>query len=220
MAQPGIPAAAPRSDVLRVPARDLTPDWLVDRLAELGPTEELAWHSRVEYKGVGFHIPMIDFVSRPAHSALHRLGSMLATEMDLSGHFVSSTQGGLFMATSRIFLRNILARVSRAFTHPQQTQPSAGNRRTMGRPCTCEGFRGASLEQQYRSLSSNASSSESEELGGCKGQRATSPRQYAQINKARRMTDFRLFRISELSCRLISLTLSKVSVLSILPLSR
>ena len=96
MAQPAIPAAAPRSDVLRVPARDLTPDWLVDRLAELGPTEELAWHSRVEYKGVGFHIPMIDFVSRPAHSALHRLGSMLATEMDLSGHFVFFDTGRSF----------------------------------------------------------------------------------------------------------------------------
>jgi len=38
VAQPGLQAAAPRSAVLRVPACDVTPNWLVDRLAELGPT--------------------------------------------------------------------------------------------------------------------------------------------------------------------------------------
>ena len=96
VAQPGLQATAPRSDVLRVPACDVTPDWLVDRFAELGPTEEMAWHSRVEYGGVGFHIPMIDFVSRPAHSALHKLGTVLAAEMSLSGHFVFFDTGRSF----------------------------------------------------------------------------------------------------------------------------
>src|SRR5450755_3771729 len=62
VAQPGLQAEAPRSAVLRVPACDVSPDWLVDRFAELGPNEEMAWHSWVECKGVGFHIPMIDFV--------------------------------------------------------------------------------------------------------------------------------------------------------------
>jgi len=96
VAQPGLQATAPRSDVLRVPASDVTKEWLVDRFAELGPTEELAWHSCVEFKGINFHIPMIDFVSRPTPSALHMLGSMLAAEMDLSGHF-------LFFDTGRSF---------------------------------------------------------------------------------------------------------------------
>jgi hypothetical protein len=96
VAQPGLQATAPRSDVLRAPACDVTPDWLVDRFAELGPTEELAWHSRVEYKGVGFHIPMIDFVSRPAHSALQTVGSVLAAEMGLSGNFVFFDTGRSF----------------------------------------------------------------------------------------------------------------------------
>src|SRR2546425_7578841 len=96
VAQPGLQATAPRSDVLRVPARDVTSDWLVDRFAELAPTEELAWHSRVEYKGVGFHIPMIDFVNRPAHSALHELGSVLAAEMGLNGNFVFFETGQSF----------------------------------------------------------------------------------------------------------------------------
>lgn len=96
VAAAGLQATAPRSDVLRVPACDVTPEWLVERFAELGPTEELAWHSWVEYKGAGFHIPMIDFVSRPAPSVLHELGSTLAAEMDLNGQFVFFDTGRSF----------------------------------------------------------------------------------------------------------------------------
>jgi hypothetical protein len=66
----------------------VTPAWLVDRFAELGPNEEMAWHSWVEWKGCGFHIPMIDFVSRPAVSVLSELGRTLATEMGLRSRFV------------------------------------------------------------------------------------------------------------------------------------
>src|SRR6266849_6560100 len=88
VAEPGLQAMAPRSAVLRVRACDVTPDWLVDRFAELGPNEELAWHSCVECKGVGFHIPMLDLASRPPRSVLRELSRMLVTEMGLSGHFV------------------------------------------------------------------------------------------------------------------------------------
>jgi hypothetical protein len=87
IAQPGLQAIAPRSAVLRVPACDVTPDWLIDRFAELGANEEMAWHSWVEWKGVGYHIPMIDFVGRPAPSVLHELGRILAAEMGLRGQF-------------------------------------------------------------------------------------------------------------------------------------
>ena len=93
VAQPGHQAAAPRSAVLRVPAYDVTSDWLVDRFSELGPNEEMAWHSWVECKGVGFHIPMIDFISRPAHSVLCELDRILVAEMGLTGHFVFFESG-------------------------------------------------------------------------------------------------------------------------------
>lgn len=88
VAEPGRQARAPRSSVLRVPAHDVTLAWLANRLAELGPTEEMAWHSWVECKGLGFHIPMIDFVNRPPHSALRDLDRTLTAEMFLDGHFV------------------------------------------------------------------------------------------------------------------------------------
>jgi hypothetical protein len=88
VAQPGLQAAAPRSAVLHVPASDVTPNWLVDRLAELGPTEEMAWHSWVECRSGGFHIPMIDFIGVPARSALRQLDRMLAAEVGLNGHFM------------------------------------------------------------------------------------------------------------------------------------
>jgi len=87
VAPPGLQAAAPRSNMLQVPACDVTPDWLADRFAELGPNEEMAWHSWVECKGVGFHIPMIDFFSRPTHSVLCEVSRMLTAEMGLSRHF-------------------------------------------------------------------------------------------------------------------------------------
>jgi hypothetical protein len=87
VAAPGHQATARRSPVLRVFAHDLTPDWLKDRLAELGPTEELAWHSWVERKGVGFHIPMIDFQGRPTGPKLSELECHLQAEMNLSFSF-------------------------------------------------------------------------------------------------------------------------------------
>ena len=96
MAQPALQAIAQRSAVLRVPASDVTPDWLVDRFAELGPNEEMAWHSWVECKGVGFHIPLIDFINRPAHSMRCELSRILAAEMGLDGHFVFFETGRSF----------------------------------------------------------------------------------------------------------------------------
>jgi hypothetical protein len=96
VAAPGLQAAAPRSDVLRVAARDVTPAWLADRFAELGPNEEMAWHSCVECKGVGFHIPMIDFIGRPAHSVLCEVIQMLAAEIGISGHFTFFETGRSF----------------------------------------------------------------------------------------------------------------------------
>src|SRR5580658_957615 len=85
VAQPGLQAIAPRTAALRVRACDVTPDWLADRFAELGPNEELAWHSSVESKGVSFHIPMIDFVNFPSRSGLGELSRRLVSEMGLSG---------------------------------------------------------------------------------------------------------------------------------------
>lgn len=81
IAAPGSQAIAPRSPVLRVSSTDITPDWIAQRLAELGPLEEMAWHSRVESSGVGFHVPMIDFVGRPARSVLSQVNRTIATEM-------------------------------------------------------------------------------------------------------------------------------------------
>jgi hypothetical protein len=96
VAPPGFQSAAPRSAVLRVPASEVTPDWLVDRFAELGSNEELAWHSWVRFMGTGFHIPMIDFVGRPDLSVLCELDRTLVAVMGLSGHF-------LFFETGRSF---------------------------------------------------------------------------------------------------------------------
>jgi hypothetical protein len=96
VAPPGLQAIAPRTPVLRVPACDITPDWIAHRFAELGPNEEMAWHSRVECRGVGFHIPMIDFVGRPPHSVLFELDRMLAAEMGLTGHLVLFETGRSF----------------------------------------------------------------------------------------------------------------------------
>jgi hypothetical protein len=95
IAPPGLQAAARRSPVLRVPAPELTSDWLASRLAELGPTEEMAWHSSVECKGIAFHIPMIDFADQPDQSALREL-SMIVSEIGLQGDFVFYETGRSF----------------------------------------------------------------------------------------------------------------------------
>jgi hypothetical protein len=96
VAPPGQQAKAPRSTVLRVAAHDVTPDWLADRFEELGPHEELAWHSWVQWKGVAFHIPMIDFVNHPSYSSLCEISRMLTAEMDLRGDFAFFETGSSF----------------------------------------------------------------------------------------------------------------------------
>lgn len=96
VAPPGVQAAAPRSAVLRVAAFDVTRGWLADRLAELDPSEEMAWHSWVECKNAVFHIPMIDFVDRPAHSVVCEVGRMLTEAMDLRGEFIFFETGSSF----------------------------------------------------------------------------------------------------------------------------
>jgi hypothetical protein len=88
IAAPGLQESAPRSEVLRVSAHDVTEDWLNDRFAELSPNEEMAWHSWVECKGTGFHIPMIDFVERPSDSILYDIDRTLVTKMGLRGKFL------------------------------------------------------------------------------------------------------------------------------------
>jgi hypothetical protein len=96
VAPPGLQAVAPRSSVLRASGCDVTPRWLADRLAELSPCEEMAWHSTVEYKGDCFHIPMIDFISRPSKSALDELGRALAAEIGVDGDFAFFETGRSF----------------------------------------------------------------------------------------------------------------------------
>jgi hypothetical protein len=96
VADPGLQATAPRSAVLRVPASEVTSDWLTQRFAELGPNEELAWHSWVEYNGIASHIPMIDFIGQPDPSALCTLSQMLVAEMGLTGQFVFFETGRSF----------------------------------------------------------------------------------------------------------------------------
>jgi hypothetical protein len=88
VAPPGLQAASPRTAMLRVSGSDITANWIMHRLAELGPNEEMAWHSWVECKGVSFHIPMIDFVGRPAHSVFCQVSRVLAAEMDIHADFV------------------------------------------------------------------------------------------------------------------------------------
>jgi hypothetical protein len=96
VAPPGQQAAAPRTPVLRVRATDVTNDWVKRRLAELGPREELAWHSCVECDGIGFHIPMIDFLGRPKKTVLHKLNELLAEKLGLRGHFIFFETGRSF----------------------------------------------------------------------------------------------------------------------------
>jgi len=96
VAPPGLQAVARRSAVLRVPAREVTSDWMADRLAELGPNEEMAWHSLVESRGVPWHIPMIDFIGRPPDSLFCELDRILTGEMGLSGHLVVFETGRSF----------------------------------------------------------------------------------------------------------------------------
>ncbi len=96
VAPSGLQAIAPRSAVLRVSACDVTPDWIAHRFAELSPNEEMAWHSWVECGGVGFHIPMIDFVGRPTRSVLCQLSRILSVEMSLSGSLVLFDTGRSF----------------------------------------------------------------------------------------------------------------------------
>lgn len=96
VAPPGLQAIAPRSTVLRVRASEVTPEWISRSFAELGPKEEMAWHSWVERNGVGFHIPMIDFVNRPSLSVLYELGHLLAKEMSLCGNLALFDTGRSF----------------------------------------------------------------------------------------------------------------------------
>jgi hypothetical protein len=96
IAPPGHQAVAPRSAAFRVAAREVTQEWLGERFAELGPNEEMAWHSLVESGGVSSHIPMIDFIGRPPDSVLRELDRKLTGEMGLNGHLVVFETGRSF----------------------------------------------------------------------------------------------------------------------------
>jgi hypothetical protein len=88
VAPPGLQAIAPRSDVLRVSGSEITTEWIAHRLSELGPNEEMAWHSWVDCRGIGFHIPMIDFVGRPARSVLCEVSRALAAEIGIEAELI------------------------------------------------------------------------------------------------------------------------------------
>jgi hypothetical protein len=96
VAPSGLQGSAPRTAVLKVAARDLTPEWLGERFAELSPDQEMAWHSWVEHKGVAFHIPMIDFIGRPGQSLVFQLSRTLTGEMDFSSHLTLFDTGRSF----------------------------------------------------------------------------------------------------------------------------
>jgi hypothetical protein len=88
VAPPGLQAMARRSAVLEVLGSDVTPEWIADHLSDLGPNEELAWHSRVDCKGVSLHIPMVDFVGRPDRSLLRDAGRTLTAEIGIHGSLI------------------------------------------------------------------------------------------------------------------------------------
>lgn len=72
---PGQQAARRCSDPpLRVRARDVSREWLMDQLAQLGASEELAWHSYVDGLDRPVHIPMLDFVGRHDAAVLRGVG--------------------------------------------------------------------------------------------------------------------------------------------------
>lgn len=96
VAPPGLQAAAPRTAAFRVAAHDVTPEWLAERFTELGPDQEMAWHSRVECNGAIFHMPMIDFIGRPTLPEVFHLSRLLVGEMGLSGHLVLFETGHSF----------------------------------------------------------------------------------------------------------------------------
>ena len=96
VAAPGLQAKAPRSPVYRIPAGEVTFDWLGDRLSELSPGQEMAWHSTVEHQGRIFHIPMIDFVDRPSNAVFCEVNRALTAEMDVSCQFIFFDTGRSF----------------------------------------------------------------------------------------------------------------------------
>lgn len=88
IAQPGMQWAAVRTPAFKVSAVDVTPNWVAAQLKELGPNEEFAFHSSVECCQANFHIPMIDFVSRPSPSSVQELETFVADEMGLNERFL------------------------------------------------------------------------------------------------------------------------------------
>jgi hypothetical protein len=55
----------------------------------------MAWHSWVESKSLGFHIPMIDFLDQPDQSTLHDL-AIIISEIGFQGSFVFFDTGRSF----------------------------------------------------------------------------------------------------------------------------
>lgn len=96
VAPPGLQAVAPRSAVLKVAAQDVTQEWLVERVAELGPDEEMALHSLVESKRGVFHIPMIDFIGHPAKKLVSEISRMVKREMGLTSRLILFDTGRSF----------------------------------------------------------------------------------------------------------------------------
>jgi hypothetical protein len=84
VASAGLQAIAPRSPVLKVPAHDVTEDWLAQQFAELRQDQEMALHSSVEHRGHVFHIPMVDFIGRPDTHRVSYVISVLVSAVGLS----------------------------------------------------------------------------------------------------------------------------------------
>jgi hypothetical protein len=55
----------------------------------------MAWHSYVTRNGLGFHIPMVDFVDQPNQPALHDL-AMIISEVGFQGDFAFFETGRSF----------------------------------------------------------------------------------------------------------------------------
>lgn len=50
-------------DIFHIKSKHINEDWLKNQFFTLQEGQELALHSRVEYKGAIYHIPMIDFIN-------------------------------------------------------------------------------------------------------------------------------------------------------------
>lgn len=98
IAPSGLQRSAPRSPCLEVNGADVTPSWLEGCFAQLGPKEEMAWHSWVSWRNDAYHIPMIDFVGQPTASVFAEIDRTLTAFLKVKGRFFFFRTGRSFHA--------------------------------------------------------------------------------------------------------------------------